>query len=196
MLSSRGTANYLCEQEPYRHWNQVCQHRKGTPCNCICLSEIQHVLAWEAVYSQKWPQATWNDPSKELCKCPSQTTAMLLQLQRYDLAIRYKPGKDIEQVPQQGIWGTSEDYVAFNKAWTAKLKEATREDPITGTVYQLIQQAASKEAHSGWPGHIGTWVGRWVVNRWWLTTERTKDCHAVLLKWGVPWETSLWPPLS
>ena len=35
------------------------------------------------------------------------------------------------------------DYVAFNKAWIAKLKEATREDPITGTVYQLTQQ--------GWP---------------------------------------------
>ena len=35
------------------------------------------------------------------------------------------------------------NYVAFNKAWIAKLKEATREDPITGTVYQLTQQ--------GWP---------------------------------------------
>ena len=35
------------------------------------------------------------------------------------------------------------DYVAFNKAWIAKLKEATQEDPITGTVYQLTQQ--------GWP---------------------------------------------
>ena len=35
------------------------------------------------------------------------------------------------------------DYVAFNKVWIAKLKEATREDPITGTVYQLTQQ--------GWP---------------------------------------------
>ena len=35
------------------------------------------------------------------------------------------------------------DYVAFNKAWIAKLKEATWEDPITGTVYQLTQQ--------GWP---------------------------------------------
>ena len=35
------------------------------------------------------------------------------------------------------------DYVAFGKAWIAKLKEATREDPITGTVYQLTQQ--------GWP---------------------------------------------
>ena len=42
------------------------------------------------------------------------------------------------------------DYVAFNKAWIAKLKEATREDPITGTVYQLTQQGwpTSTKAHS------------------------------------------------
>ena len=35
------------------------------------------------------------------------------------------------------------DYIAFSKAWIAKLKETTREDPILGTVYQLTQQ--------GWP---------------------------------------------
>ena len=35
------------------------------------------------------------------------------------------------------------NYIAFRKAWIAKLKETTREDPILGTVYQLTQQ--------GWP---------------------------------------------
>ena len=35
------------------------------------------------------------------------------------------------------------NYIAFSKAWIAKLKETTREDPILGTVYQLTQQ--------GWP---------------------------------------------
>ena len=35
------------------------------------------------------------------------------------------------------------DYVAFNKAWIAKLRNATWEDPILSTVYQLTQQ--------GWP---------------------------------------------
>ena len=34
-------------------------------------------------------------------------------------------------------------YIAFSKAWIAKLKETMREDPILGTVYQLTQQ--------GWP---------------------------------------------
>ena len=32
------------------------------------------------------------------------------------------------------------DYIAFSKAWIAKLKETTREDTILGTVYQLTQQ--------------------------------------------------------
>ena len=32
------------------------------------------------------------------------------------------------------------DYFAFNKAWITKLKEATWEDPITSTIYQLTQQ--------------------------------------------------------
>ena len=35
------------------------------------------------------------------------------------------------------------DYIAFSKAWIAKLKDSTGEDPILGTVYQLTQQ--------GWP---------------------------------------------
>ena len=32
------------------------------------------------------------------------------------------------------------NYIAFNKTWTAKLKETTREDPILSTVYQLTEQ--------------------------------------------------------
>ena len=78
---------------------------------------------------------------------------MLLQLQRYDLTIKYRPGKDMllaDALSRCPARGSEEikldmrvDYVAFNKAWIAKLKEATREDPITSTVYQLTQQ--------GWP---------------------------------------------
>ena len=78
---------------------------------------------------------------------------MLLQLQRYDLTIKYRPGKDmlltdaLSRCPSRGSKEIKLDmhiaYVAFNKAWITKLKEATREDPITGTVYQVTQQ--------GWP---------------------------------------------
>ena len=78
---------------------------------------------------------------------------MLLQLQRNDLTVKYKPGKDMllaDALSRCPSHGSEEikldmhvDYVAFNKAWIAKLKEAMREDPITRTVYQLTQQ--------GWP---------------------------------------------
>ena len=69
------------------------------------------------------------------------------------MTIRYKPGKDmlltdaLSRCPSQGNEEINldmrVDYVAFNKAWIAKLKEATGDDPATSTVYQLTQQ--------GWP---------------------------------------------
>ena len=90
---------------------------------------------------------------KSLASAPPRLQHMLLQLQRYDLTIKYRPGKDMllaDALSRCPARGSEEikldmrvDYVAFNKAWIAKLKEATREDPITGTVYQLTQQ--------GWP---------------------------------------------
>ena len=90
---------------------------------------------------------------KSLASAPPRLQRMLLQLQRYILTIKYRPGKDmlltdaLSRCPSRGSeeikLDMRVDYVAFNKTWIAKLKEATREDPITGTVYQLTQQ--------GWP---------------------------------------------
>ena len=78
---------------------------------------------------------------------------MLLQLQRYDVTIKYRPGKKmlladaLSRCPSQASGEIKldmrVDYIAFSKAWIAKLKETTREGPILGTVYQLTQQ--------GWP---------------------------------------------
>ena len=78
---------------------------------------------------------------------------MLLQLQRYDVTIRYRPGKEmlladaLSRCPSRASGEIKldmrVDYVAFSKTWIAKLKDTTREDPILGTVYQLTQQ--------GWP---------------------------------------------
>ena len=69
------------------------------------------------------------------------------------MTIRYKPGKDmlladaLSRCPSRGNeeikLDMRVDYVAFNKAWIAKLKEATGDDPVMSTVYQLTQQ--------GWP---------------------------------------------
>ena len=90
---------------------------------------------------------------KSLASAPPRLQRMLLQLQRYDVTIRYKPGKEMllaDAMSRCPSLSSEEikldmrvDYIAFNKAWLAKLREATREDPILSTVYQLSQQ--------GWP---------------------------------------------
>ena len=78
---------------------------------------------------------------------------MLLQLQRYNVTIRYRPGKEmlladaLSRCPSRASGEIKldmrVDYIAFSKTWIAKLKDTTREDPILGMVYQLTQQ--------GWP---------------------------------------------
>ena len=88
LLVTRRPAHCLSQQEPHRHWDEVCQHRKGTPCHCIHLSVVQHVHPGQSFHSGVRPQATGNDTSEEPCK-----VQMLLQLQWYDVTIRYRPGK-------------------------------------------------------------------------------------------------------
>ena len=66
---------------------------------------------------------------KSLVSTPPRLQRMLLQLQRYDLTIRYKPGKDMlltDALSRYPSHGSEEikldmcvDYVAFNKAWIA-----------------------------------------------------------------------------
>ena len=90
---------------------------------------------------------------KSLASAPPRLQRMLLQLQRYDVTIRYRPGKEmlladaLSRCPSRASGEIKldmrVDYIAFSKTWIAKLKETTREDPILGTVYQLTQQ--------GWP---------------------------------------------
>ena len=90
---------------------------------------------------------------KSLASAPPRLQRMLLQLQRYDVTIRYRPGKEmlladaLSRCPSQASGEIKldmrVDYIAFSKTWIAKLKDTTREDPILGTVYQLTQQ--------GWP---------------------------------------------
>ena len=90
---------------------------------------------------------------KSLASAPPRLQRMLLQLQRYDVTIRYRPGKEmlladaLSRCPSRASGEIKldmrVDYIAFSKTWIAKLKETTREEPILGTVYQLTQQ--------GWP---------------------------------------------
>ena len=90
---------------------------------------------------------------KSLASAPPRLQRMLLQLQQYNVTIKYRPGKEmlladaLSRYPSQVSGEIKLDmrvnYIAFSKAWIAKLRETMREDPILGTVYQLTQQ--------GWP---------------------------------------------
>ena len=105
---------------------------------------------------------------KSLASAPPRLQRMLLQLQRYDVTIRYRPGKEmlltdaLSRCPSRASGEIKLDmrvnYIAFSKAWIAKLKETTREDPIFGTVYQLTQQGGHTKGGilPEWPGRTGT----------------------------------------
>ena len=90
---------------------------------------------------------------KSLASAPHRLQRMLLQLHRYDTTIRYRPGQEmlltdvLSRYPSQASGEIKLDmrvyYIAFSNTLIAKVKEMMREDPILGTVYQLIQQ--------GWP---------------------------------------------
>ena len=105
---------------------------------------------------------------KSLASAHPRLQRILLQLQRYDLTIRYMPGRDMlltdemsrcpSQISEEINLDMRVDYIAFNKTWITKLKETTWEDPILSTVYQFTQQVLPhKRRHTPrWPGHTGT----------------------------------------
>ena len=90
---------------------------------------------------------------KNLANAPPRLQRMLLELQRYDVTIKYQPGKEMQladalsrcpaRASQEIKLDMRVDYIAFTKPWIEKLKDSTQRDPILATVYQLTQQ--------GWP---------------------------------------------
>ena len=85
------------------------------------------------------------------------------------------------------------NYIAFNKTWTAKLKKATREDPILSKVYQLTQQ--------GWP-HQWRQTPRMARAYWDFRDELSTDGRLLLkgpcivILSCLSGETSPWPLVS
>ena len=90
---------------------------------------------------------------KNLANAPPCLQRMLLELQRYDVTIKYRPGKEMQlanalsrcsvRASQEIKLDMRVDYIAFTKPWIEKLKDSMQRDPILATVYQLILQ--------GWP---------------------------------------------
>ena len=90
---------------------------------------------------------------KNLANAPLCLQRMLLQLQRFDVTIKYRPGPEMQLVDALSCCPARAspeiklnmrvDYVAFSRSWIEMIKEQLLEDPILATVYQLTQQ--------GWP---------------------------------------------
>ena len=87
---------------------------------------------------------------KNLANVPPRLQRMLLELQRYNVTIKYRPGKEMQladalsrcpaRASQEIKLDMRVDYIAFTKPWIEKLKDSTQRDPILATVYQLTQQ--------------------------------------------------------
>ena len=119
---------------------------------------------------------------KNLANVPPRLQRMLLELQRYDVTIKYRPGKEMQladalsrcpaRASQEIKLDMRVDYIAFTKPWIEKLKDSTQRDPILATVYQLAQQ--------GWP-HQRRHVPR-LARRYWDFRDELSTDDGMLLK--------------
>ena len=119
---------------------------------------------------------------KNLVNVPPCLQRMLLELHRYDVTIKYRPGKEMQladalsRYPARASQGIKLDmrveYIAFTKPWIEKLKDSTQRDPILAMVYQLTQQ--------GWPHqrrHIPC-----LARRYWDFRDELSTDDGMLLK--------------
>ena len=84
---------------------------------------------------------------KNLTNAPLSLQRMLLELQRYDVMIKYRPGAEMQltdalsHCPARASLeiklDVRVDYITFMKPWIEKLEDSTQKDPIIGAVYQL-----------------------------------------------------------
>ena len=87
---------------------------------------------------------------KNLANAPPHLQRMLLELQRYNVTIKYRPGNQMQladafsrcpaRASQEIKLDMRVDYIVFTRPWIEKLKDSRERDPILGTVYQLTQQ--------------------------------------------------------
>ena len=92
---------------------------------------------------------------KSMHNVPPHLQRMLLQLQKYDMEIKYKPGSEMlladtlsrcpARYSQEIKLDLHVDYIAFTSAWIETLRETTCEDPVLSMVYQLVQHRWPKE---------------------------------------------------
>ena len=119
---------------------------------------------------------------KNLANALPRLQRMLLELQRYDVTIKYQPGKEMQlsdalsccpaRASQEIKLDMRVDYITYMKPWIEKLKGSTQRDPILGRVYQLTQQ--------GWlhqQRHVP-----YLAQRYWDFRDKLSTDDGMLLK--------------
>ena len=176
----KGPADHLCQQEPHGCGDKVRQHREGTSSHRLCLPMFQHLTTRKELRSRERPLEMI--AMKNLANAPSHLQRMLLELQRYDVTIKYRPGKEMQladtlsrcpaRASQEIKLDMRVDYIAFMKPWIEKLKDSMQRDPILAMVYQLTQQ--------GWP-HQRRHVPH-LARRYWDFRDELSTDDGMLLK--------------
>ena len=86
---------------------------------------------------------------KDLNVAPKRLQRMLLELQRYKITSKYRPGKEMQLADAMSCCPARTqfspvkldlrvNYVAFKRIWIESVKEASEVDPILSTVYQIV----------------------------------------------------------
>ena len=117
---------------------------------------------------------------KNLANAPPRLQRMLLELQRFDFTIKYRPGKEMADALSRCPGRASQeikldmrvDYIAFMKPWIEKLKHSMQRDPILATVYQLTQQGWLHQRR-----HVPC-----LVRRYWDFRDKLSTDDGMLLK--------------
>ena len=157
----KGPADRLCQQEPHGRGDEVCQHRAGTSSHCLLACQrFSTYLLRRSFIAESDHKPLEMIAMKNLENAPPRLQRMLLELQIYDVTIKYRPGKEMQladalsrcpaRASQEIKLDMRVDYIAFTKPWIEKLKDSMQRDPILVTVYQLTptRMAASKKTRT------------------------------------------------
>ena len=186
-IPGRGPANCLCQQESDGHGDKVCQHSRYANIERELLAivfacqQFSTYLLGRSFIAESDHKPLEMIAMKNLTNALPRLQRMLLELQRYDVTIRYRPGPQMQladalsRCPARASLEIKLDMgvdIAFTKPWIEKLKDSIQRDPILGTLYQLTQQ--------GWL-HQRRRVPR-LVRRYWDFRDKLSTDDGLLLK--------------
>ena len=141
---------------------------------------------------------------KNLANVPPRLQRMLLELQRYDVTIKYRPGKEMQLADAfrrclaRASTGNQTGYASrlhcLHEAmdWETEGQHTERFHSSDGVSTHTARLAASKKTRTTFSEEI-LGLQRWTINRWWNASERTEVNHTRRTSRGVS-KPSAWSP--